>query len=294
METNNKLYKVALLTIGILLGFSLIVISYLKLDKPIFFEHYYDLRSNIGHEEYEEIPFSIRYITNIDERSAVIDIEFPEYPQVIGQASEYDYMDSFNWGYDSNDTLGESYGRYSLRTVYCSIISPQDNSYGDMIINEALISFDDGSKELIDLGELHLHGYVSRTELLESNHSSASSDGTSESRYVISGKFTYDSLESPLLNQFSDQVTLDINGVEISQAKGLVLEDGEHMTIKSQLKNSDNLTEDYRLYDIQPKFTFIEENGDAQNVIIRNIYNMYNNDYNFINFIRYLREREVL
>ena len=292
IEANNKLFKIVLISIGLLSLLSFVYIYYFKLEEPVFFEHYYDLRSYNEGTYHEEMPFILRYITNVDDSRKVSRIGFPEYPEALVQGSEDEYMSEMIWGYGSTNLLNDNYGRYSIRTVFCNIIDLPESAYYDSIITKALIGFNDGSEMLIDIGALHLYKAERGKDILEDYYGSSSSDGVSETKYNVLEDITFQSIESPLLSQFSDQVTLEINDTDIVKATGLDFESGEQMNIKSQIQLTEDEIKDYRIFGIHPKLIFSGEKGSQHSERIYYISNMYNNDYSFMNLHRYIRERE--
>lgn len=292
MESNTKLYKTALISVAILLILSLIFINYIKLDQPVFFKHYFDIRSYNAGEYYEEIPFALKYITNVEDSRRVAYISFPEHPEVAIQASEDEYMSGMHWGYGPNNYSNENYGRYSVRTVFCNIVYLPEDMYDDLAITKAIIGFNDSSEISIDIGTLHVYKAELTTDVLGNYYSSSSSDGVSEDRYNILEDVKFESLESSLLGQISDQVELNMNDIEISKATGSFFETWEQINIISQQKSTGDLLKDYSLFDIHPKLIFSDKNGHRHSTRILNINNIYSNDYNFINLFRYIKERQ--
>ena len=292
IEVNNKLFKILMISIGFLSILSIVFINYFKLDQPVFFEHYFDLRSYNEGTYHEEMPFILRYITNVDDSRKVSRIGFPEYPDALVQGSEDEYMSEMIWGYGSTNLSNDNYGRYSIRTVFCNIIDLPESAYYDSIITKALIGFNDGSEMLIDIGALHLYKAERGKDILEDYYGSSSSDGVSETKYNVLEDITFQSIESPLLGQFSDQVILEINDMDIAKATGIAFESGEQINIKSQIQSTEDIIKDYTIFGIHPKLKFSAENGRHHTERIYNINNMYDNDYSFMNLYRYIKERQ--
>lgn len=68
IDTNNKIYKIVLLTVGVLSVVGIIFNNYIKLDEPVFFEHYYDIGFYTESEDYEEIPSSILSLNLLEKK----------------------------------------------------------------------------------------------------------------------------------------------------------------------------------------------------------------------------------
>lgn len=293
IESNKKLYKIVLSIIVILVIFSLVIINYFKLEEAVFFKHYFDIRAYNEDSDFEEMPFILRYITSVDDTRTVSRISFSDYPEAVIQSSEHGYMNALNAGYESSKSSIDSYGRYSIRTIFCNIKYLPDDAYEDSIIRKITVIFDDGSELSVDIGELHLYKAEDQGAILQSDYSYSDSDGISRIRFDVLENINFESIESPLLNEFSDLIVLKVNDGKPEEAIATIFERGQQMNIESQVKPRDDRLKDYRLFDIHPKFVFTEENGERHSIRIMNINNLYNNDYSSMDLYRYIKEGEL-
>ncbi|SDL00032.1 hypothetical protein [Natronincola ferrireducens] len=294
MEINNKIFNVVLVLVATLVAAGYGLIFYLKLDGPVFFHHYYDQRIYVDREHYQDISFNLGYITDAYDDRVVIDIEFPEYPELTIQASEYGYIHPFNWGFEHNDTPGDIYGRYSVRSVYCKIIDlPEGKDLDGVVLTQARIMFDDSSEMAVDIGEIHLYEHMTGESLLEHISSSGSSDGTGKTTYRILGDLTITLIESPLMEKFKDRVQWKVNGTNPHVTVGMTLQEGNFLDVTSKVGVADDIVSEYTLFDIHPKLTFTDDHGIHYSQRFYNINSIYHN-YSFTNLYRYIKARGTI
>ncbi|MGM0396186.1 MAG: hypothetical protein ACQEP4_03935 [Bacillota bacterium] len=85
-------------------------------------------------------------------------VEFPEYSFIKLTAIEQGFMNSFSWESSSQQTPGEIYGRYSVRTIYCTINElPVVNEIDGAVVKTARVFFNDGTQQENLLGNIYCH-----------------------------------------------------------------------------------------------------------------------------------------
>lgn len=295
METNNKIFRVVLVLVAIFMAAGYSIVFYLTLDAPVFFHHYYDQGVFVDRAHYQgDISFNLSYITNASDESVVIDIAFPEYPELIIQASEYGYVDHFNWGADVNNTPGEIYGRYSVRTVYCTIIELPDGKDPDgVVLSQARVRFSDHSERTVDIGEVHFYQRIPGETPLEHVSSSSSSDGTGKTSYRTLKELTLTAIDSPLMEKFQERVQWKINGGIPEEAVGMTFQERSILDVTSAVGLAEDIISDYTLFDIQPVLTFTDHDGTQYSQRFYNINSLYHS-HSFMDLYRYINAREAL
>ncbi|WP_422484893.1 hypothetical protein [Gudongella sp. DL1XJH-153] len=294
MEMNKRLLKIVLAAVGALSVACLVAILYLALDEPVFLKHYYDIRTYEENEHMQEISFNLVYITNVGENRTVTQISFLESPEMIIHASEYSHINSFPWGSDQANIPGEVHGRYSVRTIYCQVDLFAENVEIDgKVLSQANVYFSDGSKMNVDLGELQLYVHRTMDQSFEGMSSSGSSDGSSSTRYRATEEATLVSVESPMLHRFADRLDLKINDHVIDGIKGLKIEEGKYMEVKSKLYTGGDPLNVYSMIDLHPEIIYMNAAGDRRSLRFYNVDSLYHS-FNFMDIYRYLAAREVL
>ncbi|TCT14522.1 hypothetical protein EDC18_1053 [Natranaerovirga pectinivora] len=294
MEINNRIFKGILTLIAVLVVAGYSLVFYLKLDEPVFFQHYYDQRVYVDREHYQDISFNLGYITNAYDNSVVIDIAFPEYPEITIQASEYGYSHPFNWGSEQNKTPGDIYGRYNVRSVNCKIIDlPKEKDLDGIVLTQARILFSDSSEMTVDIGEIHLYEHRFGKSPLEHVSSSGSNNGTGKTSYRILGDLTITAIDSPLMEKFKDRVQWKINGSNPEDSLGMTLQKGNFLDVTTKVGIGDDIVSQYTLFDIHPKLTITDDDGIHYYERVYNIKSLYHN-YSFMGLYRYIKAREAI
>ena len=162
MKNINKALKISIALIGLSLIITLLVLSKLKLDKPIFLKNYKEVELMENEEVYSISGFDIelKYIANIKDKRKVSSVTFKEAPELNFYASENNSMGLMS-SYDySNDNI-ESHGRYGVHTVFLSLNSQKYDYEFDkeLELSEATVTFDDGLTMEVDLGKVILYKY---------------------------------------------------------------------------------------------------------------------------------------
>jgi hypothetical protein len=291
MEVNKRLINIVILGVGILVVGSLILMKYLKLEEPVFFDHYYDLMV-YDNQRPEERSFTLGYITNVQDSKTVVDITFPEYPDIYIQASEYGYTHGFNWGNERSSIPGEVYGRYSVRNVFCKIISLPD-TYLDSVLTKAQVSFSDGSEKTVDIGEIHIYEYEPNQPFLEFLSSSGSSGGSSTTSYKVLEDIKLVRIESTLLKQMGQRIKIDVNDQKKERIEGVAVVKSGNLNVSAQIVSIDDIIQRYTRFDIHPKLVFSVEDESEHFARFRNIASMYHS-YRFSDVYRYLKAREEI
>lgn len=295
METNNKIFRVILVLVAILVAAGYGLVFYLKLEEPVFFHHYYDQGVYVDREHYQQdISFNLGYITDANDDRVVIDIVFPDYPELTVQASEYGYVDPFNWGSGTNDPLGEIYGRYSVRTVHCTIIElPNARDFDGAVLSQAKVLFSDSSEMTVDIGEIHFYRYMFGETPLEHVSSSGSSDGTGKTSYRMLENLTITDIDSPTVERFKDRVQWKVNGSNPDDAVGMTFQERTILDVTSSVGPTDDIVSEYTLFNIHPILTFTDQEGTQYTQRFLNINSLYHS-HNFMDLYRYIKAREAM
>ena len=292
MELNNRLFKGTVILIGLLALASLVAMLQMRLDKPVFLDHYYDLRVHEDGNYHQE--FRLTYITNVHDSRVVNHVEFPEHLYIRVSATEQGFMSPFSFDSSNQQPPGEVHGRYSVRTIYCQISEiPGVEEIDGTVVRTARIFFNDGSQMDINIGELHFYRFGSEESPFDSVSSSGSSDGSSSSRYRAREDVTLISVENQMLERFEHRLDLKINDHVIDGIHGLEIKENDHLIIRSKLYPGSDPLDVYTMVDIHPELYFKRADGQIGSMRFYNIDSIYHG-FNFMDLYRYLDAREVL
>lgn len=295
METNNRIFKaiIAMFVILALTGSAFVVL--LRLDEPLFFDHYYDQRVYGDKDQsYKEISFNLCYVTDAFSENVVIGLVFPEYPEIDIQVSEYVNIPPFSWEKEQDITTGVTYGRYSIRTVTCKIIDlPEGKSLDGLILKKADILFSDSKEMSVDIGEIYLYKPSLGENPLEHISSSAGPGNTGQTSYRVLRDITITGTESLLMNKFNDRAQWKINGENPNTVVGRALHRGSTLEVTSKVDSVDDILARYTLFNIHPELKFTDAYGVHYSQRFYNIDSFYPS-YSFIDLYKYLKSREAI
>ncbi|MFE8703141.1 hypothetical protein ACFYKX_21400 [Cytobacillus sp. FJAT-54145] len=130
--------KPFLIILGVLLlswAGSYLYYDYTKLEKPLFFKHYYDLSMD------EDGYFQLYYAKDQYDDRRVISISFPEEPEVMMSVEE-----------------GHPYdvGKYKVQELFVKFHYPEFDREKVIHTNTLIVSYSDGFQETVDIGDLYI------------------------------------------------------------------------------------------------------------------------------------------
>lgn len=293
MNTNNKLFKLILALVGILVIVGYGAAFYFSLDEPVFFEHNYDLQVYEG-EDRVDIPFNLSYITNADDDRVVIGMIFPEYPELLVQASEshFNRTNGFYWDQPFNEEIGVTYGRYNVRTVFIQMLNLAGvDNLSELALTEVTLYFSDSSEMTVDIGEIRLYTEED-DQLLEQLYGYSSSEGVVEASYKV-----YEDISLSTIDHHTDSYNavteIKVNEVNQTDAEEIVIEEGDFLGVRTVGEPSENIVDDYKLTNTYPEITLTTMDGNEQSFRLPNLSHS-EPDFSFFNIYRYLRAREEM
>lgn len=266
MKVNNRLFLSIVGIVSTIAIIGYLFLSYIKLEEPYFFEHYYDQELKIlagGGLDSRGAEFELKYITNLYTDKEVTYIEFPEAPELVVQASEYPY------GISSTSTPGKKYGPYSVRTIY---VEPLEmfgvENFDHTTVTQAKLFCSDSSTKTVDIGTLNFFMEMPDefdTELLRDYGSFSDSKGYSEEFYEVSNEFTLTNIRSETVNKFDEWISLRVNNQSIETMIGKTFQPGEAFNSTSEIiKNqgeAGDIFDRFTKVRLRPKLTLTDSNG---------------------------------
>lgn len=292
MDKNDKLFK------GILkLASALAVIGYavtfiVRLDAPVFFDHYYDVQIE-EKDDRNSFFLKLKYITNQDDNREILDVSFPEQPDLfIGFSETGDTsMNYFDWSVSQTEPQREQYGHYSVRNLYIEAVGNMDiEDLDGTNLTEAVIHYNDSSRVTVPIGKIDLLKHNSQNEVIQFN-SGTETDEVVSSSYTVHEAVTLGALEFNGDEVVEDRMDIDINGRPYSEVTGKTVEEGDPFFSRVTMQPSEDVIKEYAMVNIYPKLTVLTETGDEQTA--RLFRKGYETDhYSFIGLSRYVRLKE--
>ncbi|CDI48198.1 hypothetical protein BN906_00138 [Clostridium tetani 12124569] len=270
--------------------------SVYKLKNPVFLKMFVEKYVYVNEDSSFVDGLELKYITNISDNRKVIDINFKEQPniEIIVSHNPMGYENfSFFDNNNSNKQIGDIYGRYIVNTIYLNI-NNLDKKFNEIELNNAKVSFDDGSTLDSNLGRIILYKDKNNHEdIVEHISSSGSSDGTSSSDKKLKKDIKLLNVESPLLDDLKDYFDISIGEINYKDISGVKYEKDKVLSTHSKFKTPKSIFEEYSFYDINPKLYYEDIKGNKSYI---RIYNINHTPYNFDlkGMFKYLKSRSVI
>ncbi len=294
MKNENRLLRICTiliaLTIVSCLGFSYLT----RLKEPVFLTYCAAVSAVPSQSTgYNQPVLELQYLTNSNDTKEVTGISFlevPDYSFMATENAQY-YNNSFTF-FSNNSTQksGEAIGRYSLRTVYLYM-----NNYfledwkGEVELNNAMISFSDGSSRKVNLGRILIYSDTSEVPALDMTSSGSSNQGVAKTTLFVRQKLTNLKVESPIIEEADSAMELTINSFSYDELGTLKPKSGDTLSIENNIKKvpADG---GYDVYDVRPKLTYTKEDGTQG---FTRIYDMTHRKYfsGYMDVLKYLMGR---
>lgn len=290
MESNGKRIKIGIILIGTTLILCLSANHYLSLEKPVFFQHYYEVPIPITTEQIPKDAFLLQYITNSNDSRQVTGITFQEAPELYLFVNEYPHSSEFTF-YSSNDNeMGRRVGRYSIRSFYVTTSShAMDQLKDGLTLSNAVISFHNGDQLETKIGKIIYYKQSNPASQIQHHGRSYGPDGITDSEYSLKKDMTISEIYSPLYEEMKDNITIQFDGEEINLEKRYKL--GTKVIIKTSPKFSGNVSEKFKLWDIRPLISYRDKKGKSFKERLSQINSYYQNQ-NTMDVLKYLIDRE--
>lgn len=293
METNRKILNIGVALIILVVILSTGLAYYLKLDNPVFLENYCEYNILMDDDNYMWDAFTIKYITNFTDKRKVVDISFEEAPNLIFYASEHGHSGYFFNMFDSNsnDSSENIYGRYIVREVYITMdMQSIDEPLEELKLSKAKVQFNNGDIMNVNLGNIILYRERNSKDCIEFTSSGSSSDGTSYIDIIVKKAITLIGVDSPLLKSKQNLFDMNVGKDNYKNVAGVKYKEEDKLTINSIFYRPKDILSQYTFYDINPKLTYKDDDG---NIYTQRIYNIDYSPHRFNTkeIILYLKAR---
>lgn len=297
MSKNNKILKISLTLIMLSLIIVIMLIGKLRLEKPVFLINYCEIGTYEIGDKYSlgEERFKLKYISNVNDTRRVVRITFKEAPDIDFFATEYNRWSNVIGSIDENSNVNK-YGRYGIHTVNVTCHSFNYEDYSEeLVLSEATVEFDDGLKMDVDLGKIVLYKEKNNPVALE-HFSAQTSDNIGSIAFTVNEDVKIEKIESPLIEEASKIFDFNIKLTPWGESKEKEYEEGT--TIKkdsiiicsSNYKSSEDILENYKVYDIKPRIWFINDYNDRYSWRYYKMSNHYRK-YTYYGLYKYLKAR---
>ena len=189
-ETKNRKWLIpCLCVLGAAILITTIFLLVMRLDKPLFLKNHLNFNWNRGHlDSCLEREFTIQYLSNAEDSRMVSEIEFPDIQNdrinfYATESANSFIVDSFFSGIrEAQPSTAQKLGMYALHSVRITVqYTFAEGEDLNIVLQNALIRFNDGTKQMVNLGEIQIHCLARASQEPASRISSTySSNGTSK------------------------------------------------------------------------------------------------------------------
>ena len=284
---NRKWLVVCLIVLGVVTLSITAFLFYIRLEKPIFIKSYYEYNWAAAEDEPALLKkeFIIQYLSNADDSHSVTGIEFPNLKDeqlsfyATESASDAFNMDFMFSGQNSvQSSTVQKVGLYSLHTVRITIqclFSANERNDTDIILQDALIHFSDGSTQEVNLGKIKLYwrnwnnmGPLSQIQGMSAN------DGTSEETLRSNETLTVIGLRWMPCIDSAELFKITLNGVDASsdKIKGMEIKKGEIVTLRTEFPEPEDLKNKFTAYELRAVLTVQDNKGVQKEIDVDTIH----------------------
>ncbi|NLP29694.1 MAG: hypothetical protein GX363_01045 [Clostridiales bacterium] len=293
-----KIIYLCIISVVVILLICLGISKYLELDMPVYFENFCEYETFYeenpdGTSYIQDLNFSIQYVTNVSDSRTVSTIHFPYAPEIYAQGSNYNQSFSF-FSYDNNQISARTYGRYSVRDLYINVMF--DQLFDDIILTKAIIYYNNGDMQEVELGKIVLRCHESQVNYIVSESSGGSNDGTAFNTYRITKDVELVDITSPFKYLIDEIFEITINNVDYKDISGTQLKEGSSLRIEIASKNALNESMIYNIYRLLPMINYQDMDGNKYSIPIYNVgyIPIYDADFTFSGLINYFNSKGAL
>lgn len=271
MDLNKKILKVGLILVASSLIFAIGFALVYRLDNPVFLKMYVEQYIQSNQNSVVVDNFRLSYITNISDKRKITDIYFEEEPDIevdVSYGFNHNGFSFFN-NNSQNSQNGYIYGRYVLKPLYVHMdLSKIQKEYEELELNNAKITFNDGSTIDVNLGRIILFKDVRNGDDIKTVSTSSSNTGTSTFTARINKDIKLLSIESPLLEDLEDYFDISVGDVDYRKISGIEYKKDKLLDIHAKVKTPEDK---YMFFDIKPKLYYEDKEGNISYTRIYNI-----------------------
>jgi len=277
----NQNRKWLIICMAVLCAVSLsasIFLLIVKLDEPVFLKNYCEymwVSSEENPSGFMEQRFSIKYLSNPSDTRVVTSIDFPDADDsrfsfyatemVMNQQFGTDFLLS-----DQNvqTPMVEHIGQYALHTVEIIaqyIHEREEKNHPELVLENAVAHFSDGSSQEISLGEIRLcHGdWSSHNNWLSETFAMSDTSGVTKSELQSNKTMSVVGLKWSPKVESEGLFKITLNGVDATSDEiiGMPIEEGQIFTVRTDFPEPEELEDRFTEYRINVLLTVQDDEG---------------------------------
>lgn len=266
-EKNNLILKNGLIIVVICFIINTVYYMQFSLDEVVFLKHYYERDIHDGSY------MNIHFIKNTADNRKIVEIRFPEMPNEFASVYLNDFSNGFNNGYYRTEEFAHyMYNELMIEFQYNDTNYSEEGNGESIILNKAVIIFNNGDEQEVDIGKIVLHKNMNYYGFLETYSTSSSNDFTSTTVMTPIKAVIIESIESNLDEEAKGFMELTLNGVKIEDINfPLNLNSDDSLVINNKFLYNTKDTRKYDVYDIQKRILVTDSEGNKGYETIHNL-----------------------
>ena len=263
---NTAILKYGLIAALTCLIISIFVYFQFFLNEPVFLKHYYEL---VIHENSR---INLHLITNSNDDRRILKIKFPQMPKDFAYM-ELDYFNIGNDGY----LRSQKFAHYNYNELVLDVVSLYEEvenniSEKSVVLEKAVIYYNNGDEQEVDIGKIVLHKNINRTDDLTSIFSKSSSNNTSAVSFKSKDNLIIDSITSELDEDLGGVIELKMNDTVVSKLNYPInIPVGDSLNFESKFNFEPENAKKYNVYNIQKRISLIDSKGNNETERILNL-----------------------
>lgn len=266
-EKNNLILKNGLIIVVICFIINTVYYMHFSLDEVVFLKHYYE------RDIHDSSYMNIHFIKNTADNRKIVEIRFPEMSNEFASVYLNDFSNGFNNGYYRTEEFAHyMYNELMIEFHYNDTNYSEEGNEESIILSKAVIIFNNGDEQEVDIGKIVLHKNMNYYDFLETYSSSSSNDFTSTTIMTPIKDVIIKSIESNLDEEANGFMELTLNDVKIEDINfPLNLNSDDSLVINNKFLYNTKDIRKYDVYDIQKRILVTDSEGNKGYETIHNL-----------------------
>lgn len=304
MQTNRRIFITGLILISLAILAALGFWQSVKLDGPVFFEHFRENTIIVGttpegHPLYQQVTLQMPFVTDAADQRVIERLAFPGVPRLEADKVRVYYEPGpslFSFVGAQGQSEGKTMGRYKFNTLMVTLDFLESQPFGPEKLTYADLYYTNGERDRVTIGEIYLSGIEMKERHFEHKSSGGSSDNTHESTFSVESPIEVVELRSPLMTQLEGLYEISINGKSAEALKGEKLSPGDLVHTTATFKAPQDIRQQLTVYDLIPTLDYVAADGEiySQRLLSIREYQGIYSQVGFLDLVRYLKAKGVI
>lgn len=278
------------------------VILFFQISRPVFFYNYgsYQLLEDSQADNPDCWRFTLKYIANMDDRSTVTDIEFPEAENknlsvTVSEEkpeSQTASVETMLSDYTKPENV-QNVGRYAVHSVTVTVVPTHGAAAEPVVLKQATVRYSNHKSHTVSIGCVELYSSSLKDSVFSWSSDTSYGSGTTDSTVQVNENITLQRLEPLCPSEEADYIHYEINDVNFRQIAGMKCEKGDTLNLHWESPLTEDAVLKQNDYNIPILIHYLDEQGNEHTSLIDFISRMPA-QYRFWDLVRYLKAGNAL